>query len=211
MHGNRVLTPTEIGDPLLPSAHQPGEITLVDADGLITDNTDQAIWVCTADCTPVLIADAVTGQVAAVHAGWRGTATKIVLRAIARMQAQGSELSNLRIALGPAIAGEVYQVGVEVAAEVGSTIAQTALLQESHHAILDTLHRLPHPPIFPDPEPDRIRLDVRRVIALQLDHLGIHPNQIAIAPYCTYQQPEYFFSYRREQQKRVQWSGIVSQ
>jgi hypothetical protein len=32
----------------------------------------------------------------------------------------------------------------------------------------------------------------------------------AIAPYCTYQTPEYFFSYRREKQKKVQWSGIVS-
>jgi polyphenol oxidase len=35
-------------------------------------------------------------------------------------------------------------------------------------------------------------------------------EQIAIAPYCTYQTPEYFFSYRREHQKKVQWSGIVS-
>jgi copper oxidase (laccase) domain-containing protein len=62
-----------------------------------------------------------------------------------------------------------------------------------------------------DPEPDKVRLDVRRFNSLQLEQLGITPEQVAIAPYCTYQDPEAFFSYRREQLKRVQWSGIVSQ
>ena len=51
--------------------------------------------------------------------------------------------------------------------------------------------------------------DVRKVNVLQLESLGITAEQIAIAPYCTYQTPEYFFSYRREQQKKIQWSGIV--
>jgi hypothetical protein len=45
---------------------------------------------------------------------------------------------------------------------------------------------------------------------LQLEQLGIHSEQIAIASYCTYQQPEHFFSYRRDKLKKVQWSGIVS-
>jgi copper oxidase (laccase) domain-containing protein len=45
---------------------------------------------------------------------------------------------------------------------------------------------------------------------LQLLHLGLSPEQVAIAPYCTYQTPEHFFSYRRERLKQVQWSGIVS-
>jgi copper oxidase (laccase) domain-containing protein len=43
-----------------------------------------------------------------------------------------------------------------------------------------------------------------------MEKLGVSPEQIAIAPYCTYQTPEHFFSYRREKQKKVQWSGIVS-
>jgi len=43
-----------------------------------------------------------------------------------------------------------------------------------------------------------------------LEQLGISLEQIAIAPYCTFQTPEHFFSYRREREKKVQWSGIVS-
>jgi hypothetical protein len=45
---------------------------------------------------------------------------------------------------------------------------------------------------------------------LQLERMGISGEQVAIAPHCTYQQPEYFFSYRRDKEKKVQWSGIVS-
>ncbi|NET36396.1 MAG: laccase domain-containing protein, partial [Cyanothece sp. SIO1E1] len=69
----------------------------------------------------------------------------------------------------------------------------------------------PTPPLLTDPEPGRVRLDVRRINALQLEQLGIDPAQMAIAPHCTYEQPEHFFSYRRSRLKQVQWSGIVSQ
>ncbi len=179
------------------------------ADGLVTDAAHQAVWACSADCTPVLIADERSGQVAAVHSGWRGTAQKIVLEAIWRLVEQGSQLADLRVALGPAIAGEVYQVGKDVAAETGATLVSTpsdVVVEE----VLAALSALPDPPILPDSDPDRVRLDVRRVIALQLEQLGLSPEQVAIAPHCTYQQPEWFFSYRRDRQKQIQWSGIVS-
>jgi YfiH family protein len=200
VHGNTVLTPTEV------ESNPEKEDALALADGLISEQPLQAVWVASADCTPVLIGDVKTGQVAALHAGWRGTAQKIVPAGIARMQAQGSHLPDLRIAMGPAIAGEVYQVSVEVAAEVGLSI----IAHDDNHKIVHGLHELPNSPLLADPEPGRVRLDVRRINALQLEHLGISLEQIAIAPYCTYQTPDYFFSYRREQQKKVQWSGIVS-
>ncbi len=199
VHGNTVFTPQEI------AIGTDGE-DLVEGDGLVSEQPLQAVWVATADCTPVLIACQKTGQVASVHAGWRGTASKIVPQAIARMQNQGSKLEDLRIAMGPAIAGEVYQVSEQVAAEVGSTI----LPHSDEKAIVDALHELPNSPLLPDPQPGRVRLDVRRVNALQMEMLGISSEQIASAPYCTYQTPEHFFSYRREKQKKVQWSGIVS-
>lgn len=206
VHGNTVLTPLEI------AATQPDAEETDNphppADGLVTNQNEQAVWVCSADCTPVLIADEATGQVAAIHAGWRGTALKIVPEAIARMQAAGSKLEHLRIAMGPAIAGEVYQVSEHVAAEVGASIAPVdpANLNDA----ISTLHAIPNSPVLPDPEPGRVKLDVRRVNALQLEQLGIHPEQIAIAPHCTYQDPENFFSYRRSKQRKAQWSGIIS-
>lgn len=201
VHGNTVLSTREVeaqsGDDRPP------------ADGIITEVEQQAVWVASADCTPVLIADLSTGQVSAVHAGWRGTAQKIVPEAIARFQNQGSSLENLRIALGPAISGSVYQVTETVAAEVGSTLIKNSETSTSE-VILSALETMFESPLHPDEKAERVRLDVRRVNQIQLQQLGIKPEQMAIAPYCTYLQSEYFFSYRRTQEKKVQWSGIVS-
>lgn len=212
VHGNTVLTPTELQSP--PPELTETERSLHPADGLVTEQAQQSVWVCTADCVPVLIADETTGQVAAVHAGWRGTAARIVPEAIARLQAQGSQVQNLRVALGPAIAGDVYQVSEDVAAELGASVFQPSgegADQDSQtQDILEYLRALPDSPVQVDPAPGKVRVDVRRVNVLQLTQLGLEREQMAIAPYCTYQQPQHFFSYRRSRQKKVQWSGIVS-
>ena len=221
VHGNRVVRAGE----LEPVGAESG---LAEADGLVSTAAAQAVWVCSADCTPILIGDLATGQTAAVHAGWRGTAAKILPVAVAQMQAQGSQIADLRVAMGPAIAGAVYQVSETVAARVGATLfeptepakpieaegwpfAEQPHPQNPHlNALCQRLLLLPDSPVLPDPQPGRMRLDVAKVNALQLAQLGFEPDQIAIAPYCTYQNPDLFFSYRREKQKKVQWSGIVS-
>lgn len=205
VHGNIVLTPSDIRQQSDQLSVAVEAQFLPQADGLITEQPQQAVWVASADCTPVLIADIETGQAAAVHAGWRGTAAKIVPQAIARFQNQGSKIHNLRIAMGPAITGEVYQVSTQVAAEVGNSI-----VTGTEDQLLNFLHLLPNSPLSADSHPGRVRLDVRRVIELQLEQFGISPEQVAIAPHCTYQEPEHFFSYRRDKLKKVQWSGIVS-
>ncbi len=205
VHGNRVLTPKEIE--LAQSL--PMENSYPDGDGIITDATGQAVWVASADCNPLLIGDVATGRVSAIHAGWRGTAKKIVPQAIASLMKMGSNLDNLRIAMGPAIAGEVYQVAETVAAEVGASIIPDAKTK-TEALILKELTQLPNCPVLEDPTPQRVRLDVRRVNQIQLEQLGISSEQIAIAPYCTYQHSDRFFSYRRTKEKKVQWSGIVS-
>ncbi|WP_448561834.1 peptidoglycan editing factor PgeF [Trichothermofontia sp.] len=209
VHGNCVLSTRDLV-PVSPQGELP---PLAPADGLMTAAPQESVWVCTADCVPVLVADTQTGQVAAVHAGWRGTAAQILPQTIAQFQRQGSHLQDLRVALGPAIAGTVYQVATEVATAVGATLQPLLSRLDAPEATtnpLASLGQLPEPPIWPDPQPGRVRLDVRRVNVLQLEHLGFQPEQVAIAPYCTYQQPEYFFSYRRTGQKQVQWSGIIS-
>lgn len=221
VHGNQVLSSAAVRthqdqvqrEGLTPQVQSPP--LFPEADGLYSDGQNQTVWVCTADCTPVLIADIQTGQVAAVHAGWRGTAAKIVPLAIARFQDQGSRTEDLRVAMGPAIAGEVYQVTTEVAAQVGSTIVDLDILADAAvgtdpDAIPSALMNAANPPILADEKPGHVRLDVRQVNALQLAQLGFQSEQIAIAPHCTYQQPEQFFSYRRDGLKQVQWSGIMS-
>jgi len=64
--------------------------------------------------------------------------------------------------------------------------------------------------ILEDNEEGKVRLNVTQVINTQIQQKGIEKEQIAIAPYCTYQTPERFFSYRRTHEKNVQWSGIVA-
>lgn len=209
VHSADVLLPSEIELATGAGRPYPSEATTVPfplADGIATERQNQMAWTCSADCTPALIGDVETGQVAAVHAGWRGTAQKILPNAITRLQSQGSQLKNLRIALGPAIDGSVYQVGYSVAIEVGKSVA-------SHldgQALIEHLMAIDHPPMLSDQVEGRVRLDVRRINQMQLVEIGIEPECIAIAPHCTYQEPDTFFSYRRTKEKKVQWSGIVS-
>ena len=213
VHGNQVLSSSDVQtywDQLPPSTEEQPQSEFPPADGLMSQDKNQAVWVCTADCTPVLIADTQLGHVAAVHAGWRGTAAKIVPVALARLQSQGSQLQNIRVAMGPAIAGDIYQVTTDVAAQVGSTVIAPVLSEQPAEEITEHLLQVGNSPLIADLEPGRVRLDVRRVNAMQLEQMGVLPEQVAIAPHCTYQEPDKFFSYRRDQRKQVQWSGIVS-
>ena len=73
-------------------------------DGLVTNTPGLALVVFTADCTPILLSDPVTGAVSAVHAGWRGTALDICGKAVETMvSAFGCEPGNIRAAIGPNI------------------------------------------------------------------------------------------------------------
>lgn len=197
VHGKTIVSPSQM--PL--EGTQP-----VDGDGLCSDGEKQALWVASADCTPILIADVRTGKVGAVHAGWRGTALSVLPSAIAHLLSHGSQLLDLRVALGPAISGEVYQVSENVAVEVGKSLFPD--LGEAD--ILEQLWQFQPSPLLSDSQGGKVRLDVRRVNHLQLENMGFHPQQIAVSPHCTYQQAEHFFSYRRSREKAVQWSGIVS-
>ena len=206
VHGNLVLTPQEIAVQL---SQENYPNSFAEADGVISDRPKQSMWVASADCTPVLIGDLATGRVCAIHAGWRGTAQKIVPQAIARFSKFGSKLENLRIAIGPAIAGEVYQVDESVALKVGQTIVDPDN-STSPAEVLTELKQLPDAPVLCDRLQGKARLDVPLINRIQLEQLGIKSEHIAIAPYCTFQHSDLFFSYRRTGSKKVQWSGIVA-
>jgi polyphenol oxidase len=221
IHGKVVLTPTEIVN----AAEIEVETGYALGDGLLTQAAAQAVWVASADCNPILIANRYTGHVAAVHAGWRGTSLGIAKVAVTRLLAQGGSLNDIIVAIGPAIDGKVYQVTKQVGLEVCASIYQgqgfsagkgfanaNALkpLSGNLDADLTNLLAMPNSPLLPDEQAGRVRLDVRRVNQLQLESLGVDPARISIAPHCTFQEPEYFFSYRREKLKKIQWSGIVS-
>jgi YfiH family protein len=89
-------------------------------DALLENSPGSVIAVKTADCIPILVVDPHHRAVAAVHAGWRGTAAGIVQRAVKEMQEHfGSDPADLEAALGPGILECCYEVGPEVAERFG--------------------------------------------------------------------------------------------
>jgi len=88
-----------------------------EGDALITATPGQVEGIRTADCVPVLLVDPETRVVAAVHAGWRGTAAEIALRTVDRMNKEyGCEQDRMLAAIGPSIGECCFAVGPEVAA-----------------------------------------------------------------------------------------------
>ena len=172
-----------------------------EGDGLVSSAGRQSLWVCGADCTPVLLADPLTGHVASCHAGWRGVAAGILGSAIDKLEQRGASRQDLIVALGPAVSGAKYQVKGDVVQAIS-----TSLGYGDHWAPLQGAGIL-----LEDPEPERHRLDIRAAAQAQLLQLGLTPQQISLCSLCTVSNEDLFHSWRRDQVKAVQWSGIVSQ
>lgn len=86
-----------------------------ECDALVTNDPGVALVVYTADCTPILFYDPVTGAVGAAHAGWRGTAADIAGKTVAAMvEAFGCEAKNLRCAIGPNIGYCCFETDADV-------------------------------------------------------------------------------------------------
>jgi len=93
---------------------------LGEGDALIEDQPGSVVAVKTADCIPVLLVDERRRAVAAVHAGWRGTAARIAADAVAAMSRRfGTNPEDLLAAIGPGIGECCYEVGAEVAEHFG--------------------------------------------------------------------------------------------
>lgn len=142
VHGNHVL-----------SATAPGACG--EGDALVTHTPGLWVGIRTADCVPILLADARQRRVAAVHAGWRGTVAEVAVQALAQM---GSQPADVTAALGPAIGACCYEVGPDVAAHFTTT--------------------------RPGPR-GRPHLDLIAANRHQLLRAGLPPTQIDAAPPCT--------------------------
>jgi polyphenol oxidase len=115
---DRLATLRQVHSALPLVAGEPGLIG--EGDALITTQRGLAVSIRTADCLPILLADDRTHVVAAIHAGWRGTAAQIVRKTIEEMSVKfGTDPSSLRAAIGPGIGACCYQVGDEVARQFG--------------------------------------------------------------------------------------------
>jgi YfiH family protein len=173
-----------------PVATPEGKPTLR-GDALITSQPNLLLAILTADCVPVLVADARRRVVAAFHAGWRGTLARIVERGIGTMRLQfGSRPKDLIAAIGPGIGPCCYSVGEEVRFDFESQFAYApSLFSEVYdsdpvkdkYPLLFLTARAPgHSNIGP-----QIHLDLIEANRRQLLDAGLSASKISIVGECT--------------------------
>ena len=98
-----------------------------DADVLVTVSRGVTLSILVADCVPLALVDPAAGVLAAVHAGWRGTAAGAVGRAIRTMRDCGADVGRVRAFLGPAVHPDRYQVSEEVFRALSDAVLPSAL------------------------------------------------------------------------------------
>lgn len=159
--------------------------TLVDsseADGLWCAREDGVTAaVSTADCVPILLADAAGTVAAAVHSGWRSTVVGI---AGAAVSALGVDPTTLVAAIGPCIELAKFEVGPEVAEQFDAAFVDT------------TTYAQPH-------------IDLVAAVTQQLQTAGVLADNIERVGTCTYANPERYFSYRRDGKGTGQMMSFV--
>jgi polyphenol oxidase len=147
------------------------------ADAIVTRVPGLAIGVSTADCGPVLLADATAGVIGAAHAGWRGAATGILDATIAAMERCGADRSRVVAALGPTIRQPSYEVGPEFVSRFKADDGTNERFFK------------------PASRADHALFDLAGYIVAALDRAGIHG--VEDLGHCTYADASRFFSYRR--------------
>jgi polyphenol oxidase len=158
-------------------AHKANRDSWPEADIAITNDPSVAISVRVADCVPILLADRRSGAVAAVHAGWRGTAAGAVMVAVDSLRARyGTNADDVIAAVGPSIGPCCYEVGPDVAAQFSSHPEAKTWFSPAEK---------PH-------------LDLWRATRDQLARAGVPADQIHVCALCTCDHAAVFHSYRRD-------------
>jgi polyphenol oxidase len=158
-------------------AQKQGEQPWPEADIAVTDDPSLAVSVRVADCVPILLADRRTGAVAAIHAGWKGTAAGAAIVAVQNLTSRyGTNPEDVVAAVGPSIGPCCYEVGPDLASHFSS---------HPEAATWFTSDAKPH-------------LDLWRATRDQLVRAGLPLQQIHVCELCTVDHPVLFHSYRRD-------------
>jgi YfiH family protein len=162
---------------------EPGRVPGADseADAIVSTDPDRVILVRVADCVPILLADAKRRAVAAVHAGWRGTAAGVVLTAVDALDAHGVPPVDIVAGIGPCVGACCYEVD---------------------DAVRDAFERQHGPESAAwfgrSDRPGRYRLDLARANRDQLLTCGVPALNVHDASACTFDDASAWHSHRRE-------------
>jgi YfiH family protein len=179
------------------------------ADGLVTSEPGVALGIQTADCVPVLVADRERGVVAAFHAGWRGTARRVVEQGIAKMQTEyGTRPESLVAAIGPCIGACCYTVGAEVRQQFDAAFVYSAEL------FVLAGHGRKNPAAgrgdVSAADQTAMQLDLKEANRRQLLAAGLEAEAVEVLPECTACDVSRFFSYRAEDGKTGRMMAVIA-
>ncbi len=154
-----------------------------EGDALITCSKNLIIGIITADCVPVLLADAEAGIIAAVHAGWKGATSHIIQNTIQKMKDLGATASKIIASIGPCIWQESYEV------------------DQAFYENLPNDHKF----FIPSIKENHWMFNLPGYVEQQLKSSGI--TQICSSPYNTYVEEDLFFSNRRRMHRQESTFG----
>jgi YfiH family protein len=166
----------------------PGPST-IEADAMVTDQIGIALGVLSADCAPVLLADAKAGVIGAAHAGWRGALAGVVDRLVEAMVERGARPERMTVAVGPCIAKPSYEVGPDMRADVERADPEGLVFFQ---AVTGS---------------DRYHFDLKAYALSRLARLGIENRQALQED--TFADEQRFFSARRSRNRGEEAFGLL--
>jgi YfiH family protein len=176
--GARLLTLYQIHSGNVVTVSEPWEIGKgPQADAMASNMRGLALGILTADCAPVLLADADAQVIGAAHAGWNGALAGVIESVIAGMERLGADRTRIAAAVGPCIGQKNYEVGPEFFAKFREADAENTRW------------------FMPSGRPDHFRFDLPSFVESRLRRSRI--AYIEILDGCTYAQEDRFFSFRR--------------
>lgn len=147
-------------------------------DAIISNSPGVALLVKSGDCVPVVLVDPVKRVVGVVHAGWRGTAQEVIRITVDHMEDHfGTKAQDLIVGIGPSIGPCCYEVD---------------------RPVIEAFSRFPYADrIFSRKRGNHANLDLWEANRFQLIERGVLEKNIEIAKFCTYDNPDLFFSDRK--------------
>jgi YfiH family protein len=150
----------------------------VNADAIVTDQTNVACMIMTADCLPIVLSDAQGTEVACIHAGWRGLLNGVIENTVAAMKQPAYSAW-----FGAAIGAQAFEVGAEV---FDLFVAHDPDAKQAFVALHSTLNH------------GKYLADIYLLAKQRLAKLGV--LAVSGGEFCSYQRDDLFYSYRREPQ-----------
>jgi len=171
-------------------------------DALVSNNAGVAIAVRAADCVPLLLADPKSGAVAAVHAGWRGTAAGVTTAAVGALVREfGARPDDLLAAIGPSIGPCCYEVGSELVDAFAAAGHPRHLIDRWFLALPASRGRR---------ERSTLTLDVAGANRDQLVIAGLQEENIFLCGLCTAMHLDVLTSYRAEKERAGRLAGAIA-